>query len=262
MNRKAPHAHTPYRLHRAALAAGILLACVSMAGNVSAQAAGGGVVTTDPGALAKLIDQFEKQVQQYAEQVKQYELQLQQYQQMLITIQNLGSNITIHNTPQHLDQNQLAQMECGNGGAGASGLLGSLFGSLLAPESPFVQKQQEICQQIVAIKVAKYNDTSDMMKRMNYYANLVNKTEESRNSVGSSNNGDLSANSNQVLRNSSELNAEMANWQTQMQSYDTMLKALEGVQSDLAKASLNGNPNLLNASAQAAVLEAALKVNQ
>lgn len=261
MTRKPPYASLSRRLCAASLAAAVSLGCLCTAGNAPAQAAGG-VITNDPGALAKLIDQFEKQVQQYAEQVKQYELQLQQYQQMLITIQNLGNNISIHNAPQHLDEGQLAQMECANGGGGSGGTLGTFFGSLLAPSGPYVQKQQDICQQIVAIKVQKYNDTSDMMGRMNFYASLANETEHSRDSVGSGNNGNLSANSNQVLRNASALDTEMSNWQTRMQSYDTMLKALQGAQSDLARAALNGNPSLLNTSAQAAVLEAALKVNQ
>lgn len=261
MNRIPSHESVSCLSRKACIAIAVSLACTLATGSACAQ-----VIVTNPSLQANnhadFASQLSKTIEQYTKQVQQYTLQIQQYQQMLITIQNLGNNITINNAPQHLDQGQLARMECGNEGGGASGILGSFFGSLLAPEGPYVQKQQDICQQIVAIKVKKYNDTSDMMSRMNYYANLANKTEDSRNSVGSSNNGNLSANSNQVLRNSSELNAEMANWQTQMQSYDAMLKALEGAQSDLAKAALNGNPSLLNTSAQAAVLEAALKVNQ
>lgn len=261
MNRKPSHRLASCLSRKGCMAIAVSLAYTLAAANACAQ-----VIVTNPSLQinnhADFASQLSKTIEQYTKQVQQYTLQVQQYQQMLITIQNLGNSITIRNTPQHLDQGQLARMECGNEAGGGSGILGSFFGSLLAPENPFVQKQQDICQQIVAIKVEKYNATSDMMKRMNFYVNLANKTEDSRSSVGSSNNGDLSANSNQVLRNSSELNAEMANWQAQMQSYDTMLNALEGAQSDLAKSALNGNPSLLNASAQAAVLEAALKVNQ
>lgn len=242
------------------MALALFAVCGLYAGVASAQ-----VVTSDPTGLAKLAEEYKKQLQQYQQQVQQYQLQLQQYQQMLISIQNLtsgGGMLTINNTPEHLDANQLAQLECGDSGGGAS-LIGGVVGSLTSSfNAPYVQAQKHICQNIVTIEVDKYNRTSDMMVRMNYYSAVAKQTESSRDSVGSSNNGDMSSNTNQATRNLANLNTEVANWQSQMNSDDEMLKTLQDTQSVLARAALDGKSDLLGASVQAAALEAALKINQ
>jgi hypothetical protein len=248
--------------------AGLVLANVLVLGlgslNANAQ-----VTTNDPGAIAKLVSQiekqvqqYEKQVQQYEKQIQQYELQLQQYQQMLINIKNLGNQVpSINNNLQHLDANAIASAQCGS--AGGSSWFGSLVTSVFAPTSPYAKSQQQICQQIVAIQVQKYNETADMLNRMNSYAALANQTERDRDSIGDTGNGDLSSNSNQVDRNSAELGLEMSNWQARMKAYDAEIGALQDTQSILANAAMYARtPDLLGTSVQAAALKAALTVNQ
>lgn len=265
MNRKSLHVRLARRLRGASLAGGLALVCLLMAGNVSAQAAGGGVTTTDPGALAKLIAQLAKLKEQYEKQVQQYQLQLQQYEQMFINIKNLGNQVpNFNNQLQHLDANAITQAQCGSGGGGGgSSWFGGLMVSVFAPTSPYAQSQHQICQNIVAIQVLQYNATADMLNRMNGYVGLANTTENLRSSVGKSNTGDLQGNTNQVVRYSGELDLEMSNWQARMKGYDAEISALQATQSILAKAAMSSRtPDLLGTSVQAAALKAALTVNQ
>lgn len=220
------------------------------------------VITNAPGAIAKLVSQIEKQVQQYEKQIQQYELQLQQYQQLLINIQNLGNQVpSFNNNLQHLDASTIAQSQCD--GSGGSSWFGGLIVSVFAPTSPYEQSQRQICQNIVVLQVQKYNETADMLNRMNQYAVLARDTESARNSVGQTDNGDLSSNTNQVERNSSELALEMGNWQARMKAYDAEIGALQATQSILASAAMYARtPDLLGTSVQAAALKAALTVNR
>lgn len=223
------------------------------------------LVTNPPLQSANHSDflaQLEKTISQYEKQIQQYELQLQQYQQMLINIKNLGNQVpSFNNNLQHLDANAIALAQCGS--AGGSSWFGSLVTSVFAPTSPYAQSQQQICQNIVVIQVQKYNETADMLNRMNQYAALARNTESDRNGVGQTNNGDLSSNTNQVERNSSELALEMSNWQARMKAYDAEIGALQDTQSILANAAMYARtPDLLGTSVQAAALKAALSVNQ
>jgi len=240
---------------------GLVLAIVLALG-LGPLSANAQVITNDPGAIAKLVSQIEKQAQQYEKQIQQYELQLQQYQQLLINIKNLGNQVpNFNNNLQHLDAGTIAQAQCGS--AGGSSWFGGLIVSVFAPTSPYAQSQRQICQDVVAIQVQKYNETADMLNRMNRYAALAKDTESNRNAVGQTSNGDLSSNTNQVERNSSELDLEMSNWQARMKAYDAEIGALQATQSILANAAMSARtPDLLGTSVQAAALKAALSVNQ
>jgi hypothetical protein len=208
------------------------------------------------------LAQLEKTISQYEKQIQQYELQLQQYQQMLINIKNLGNQVpTFNNNLQHLDAAQLQKVQCDS--TAGSPWFGNLVVSVFAPTSPYSGSQQQICENIVAIQVQKYNETADMLSRMNQYAALAKDTESERDSVGQTDNGDLSSNSNQVERNGAELDLEMSNWQARMKACDAEIGALQATQSLLAEAEMKARtPDLLGTSVQAAALKAALTVNQ
>lgn len=208
------------------------------------------------------LAQLQKTISQYEKQIQQYELQLQQYQQMLINIRNLGNQVpSFNNNLQHLDAAQLQAVQCDS--TTGSSWFGNLIVSVFAPSSPYSESQQRICENIVAIQVLKYNETADMLNRMNQYAALARDTESERDAVGQTDNGDLSSNSNQVARNSAELDLEMGNWQARMKAYDAEIGALQATQSLLAEAEMKARtPDLLGTSVQAAALKAALTVNQ
>jgi len=208
------------------------------------------------------LAQLEKTMSQYEKQIQQYELQLQQYQQLLINIKNLGNQVpSFNNNLQHLDAAQLQKVQC-DSTAGPS-WFGNLVVSVFAPSSPYSKSQQQICQNIVSIQVQEYNETADMLNRMNQYAALARDTESERDAVGQTDNGDLSSNSNQVERNSAELDLEMGNWQARMKAYHAEIGALQATQSLLAEAEMKARtPDLLGTSVQAAALKAALTVNQ
>lgn len=241
---------------------GGLVVAIVLALGLGPLAANAQVETNDPVAIGKLVSQIEKQVQQYEKQIQQYELQLQQYQQMLINLKNLGNKVpSFNNNMQHLDAAQLQQVQCDD--ASGSSWFGNLMVSVFAPTSPYVEDQRQICQNIVAIQVQKYNETADMLNRMNQYATLAANTETDRNTVGQTGNGDLSSNTNQVERNSAELDLEMSNWEARMKAYDAEIGALQTTQSLLADAAMKARtPDLLGTSVQAAALKAALTVNQ
>lgn len=224
--------------------------------------AGAQVVTNDPGAIAKLVAQIQKQVQQYEKQIQQYELQLQQYQQMFINLQSLGNVMpSFNNQPQHLNANQLAQIECNSSNGTWS--VGSIVQSVTSSyDKQYVEAQKEICAQVVTIQVDKYNRTADMMGRLNYYNSLAQQTDQSRTGISQqSGTGDLNSNTNQAARNLADLQTEIANWQSQMAADDSMLKTLQDMQSVLAEAALKGSQDMLGKGVQAAALAAALQVN-
>jgi conjugal transfer/entry exclusion protein len=246
-------------------ACGLVLAILLALGFGSTDASAQVLVANPPLQAANHSDflaQLEKTISQYEKQIQQYDLQLQQYQQMLINIRNLGNQVpAFNNNLQHLDAAQLQAVQCD--GAAGSSWIGNLVVSVFAPTSPYSEGQQKICENIVAIQVQKYNETADMLARMNQYAALARDTESERDAVGQTDNGDLNSNSNQVARNSAELDLEMSNWQARMRACDAEIGALQATQSLLAAAEMKARtPDLLGTSVQAAALKAALTVNQ
>ena len=241
---------------------GGLLVAIALALGLGPLNANAQVETNDPVAIGKLVSQIEKQVQQYEKQIQQYELQLQQYQQMFINLKSLGNVMpSFNNQLQHLDANQLAQVECNspNGTWSVGGIAQSITSSF---NKSYVEAQKEICAQVVTIQVDKYNKTADMMDRMNYYNSLAQQTDQSRTGISQeSGTGDLNSNTNQAARNLADLQTEFANWQSRMAADDSMLKTLQDMQSVLAEAALKGSQDMLSKGVQAAALAAALQVN-
>lgn len=246
--------------------AGGLVLAIALALGIAPTNANAQVLVTNPilqsANHSDFLAQLEKTISQYEKQIQQYELQLQQYQQMFINLKSLGNVMpSFNNQLQHLDANQLAQVECSssNGTWSVGGIVQSVTSSF---DKTYVEAQKEICAQVVTIQVDKYNKTADMMDRLNYYNSLAQQTDQSRTGISQdSGTGDLNSNTNQAARNLADLQTEIANWQSQMAADDSMLKTLQDMQSVLAEAALKGSQDMLGKGVQAAALAAALQVN-
>lgn len=236
---------------------------------LAAGAAHGATPVIDVAHIAKTAlvyateqQQLQQLITQYQQLVEAYVLQARQYEQLFINLQNAPNAVpSLDNSFVHLDATQLAEAQCGDPGEGE--WLGGLIASLLSSENPLAESQRKICQQVVSLQVTKYNETADILTRLNNYARLAQHAEAQREEIaGDSGNGDLAGNSNQVHRNAAQLAMEMDNWKGRMGAYDTQLQALRDAQAMLAQAALRGrSPDLLGTSVQALALKAALELN-
>lgn len=207
-------------------------------------------------------EQLRQLLAQYQQLLEAYALQARQYQQFFINLRNTPNAVpSLGNDFAHLDATQLTEAQCGE--PGETDWLGGLVPVLVSPDTPLAEAQRKICRQVVSLQAIKYNETADILNRLNDYARLAQDAEAQRGEISSdSGNGDLAGNSNQVHRNAAQLAVEMDSWKARMDAYDAQLHALRDAQAMLAQTALHGrSPGLLGSSVQAIALRAALELN-
>lgn len=99
--------------------------------------------------------------------------------------------------------------------------------------------KQQICQQIIQLRVQSFNDTIDMSDRFQKYSDQLTQIDNKRSSI--SNQGDLWANTNESLRTVNKLQAEMGFWRTRLAAYDAAIKFHEGQQNALSQTAIKGS---------------------
>lgn len=256
------------RAHQVGRRGRVLAAALAMAMSIGTACASMPVIDAAHIAKTALVyatqqDQLRQLIVQYQQLIEAYVLQAKQYQQLFINLQNLPNAVpSLGNDFAHLDEAELTEMQCGESGVAA--WVGGLVTSLLSQDRPFAESQKKICQQIVVLQVLKYNETADVLGRLNGYAKLAQDAEGQRRQIASdSGSGDLAGNSNQVQRNAAQLGIEMDNWKGRMGAYDAQLQTLRDAQAMLAQAALRGHPpDMLGTSVQALALKAALQLNR
>lgn len=205
---------------------------------------------------AGFASQLAKTVQQYSQQVQSYMTQVQQYQQMLTTVTNLGTNLSITpNTMSKINAGPLIQANCGND---SSGIVGNLLNQVTSLVNQSIAKsQQAICAQIISTQVDKYNITADIANQLQSNIPALEKLQNI--STTFTNAGQSSSATTQAANVAAQMAAAMNNWKTRIDADDATIKSLQDVQSTLAQTSLRGT-SLQGEAVQAAALTAAFTI--
>lgn len=150
------------------------------------------------------------------------------------------------------DTSSYVQQACPSQGGGASGALGAAaeaggsnqnvtsLATISAGNSSSIK--QQICQQLIQLRVQAFNDSIDMANRFQQYSDLLTKIDDNRKSI--SNQGDLWANTNESLRTIGKLQAEMGFWRTRLAAYESAIKFHEGQQNALTQTAVRGGGSL------------------
>lgn len=239
------------------------LACVVYAGGASAQVLvhDQGVITGNQegfqSQLAKTVSQYEKQIQQFKTQVDQYTTQLQQYEQMLTSIMNISNNLSL--APNQLqevtDIDPLIQGKC-SGAAGVGSLVSSVMNSMSSLMTQSITETQKmICAQIVTTQVHKYNQTIEMLNKLQGYSAHFKVIDDALTTNDKS--GDREQVTAQAANYNNAVATDMGNWKAQMEADDAVISTLENQQSILGHVALKGSSTVLGNVIQATTFAAA-----
>ncbi|MEP6898068.1 MAG: hypothetical protein ABI870_06015 [Rhodanobacter sp.] len=213
--------------------------------------------------LAQTVEQYTKQGLQYAKQLDQYRQEVQQYEQLLMTVQGLGTNISLtqNKLTQITDPSALIDQNCP--GASGGSVVGSLVTSLTSTISlnqPITASQQQICANIVTVQIDEYNKTVIILNQLNDYGGTLQKLNKLANDVNTL--GTTSGATTQATTFSATMAQSMSDWQTSIAGDDALIKSLNQQQQILAKVALNGSNTILGNVVQATALKAAFTINQ
>jgi hypothetical protein len=209
------------------------------------------VIVEDPTSIAK-------QISQYATQLDQYRQEVQQYEQLLMTVQGLGTNISI--MPNQLsridDPTELINQNC-PGTPGVQGLIMSIASSI-SLNKPIVASQQQICASIVTLQVDEYNRTVFIVNQLNQYGTTLQKLNDLANTVNTM--GTANGATTQVNTYAVTIAKGMNDWQTNIAGDEALIKALTSQQQILSHVAMKGSNSILGNVVQVGVLAGALAI--
>lgn len=209
--------------------------------------------------LAQSVEQYTKQGMQYAKQIEQYQQQILQYEQILTSIQSLatgGITLTSEKLIPISDASNLIQQSCP--GASGGGMLGSMISFVTSSfDNSITKNQQDICVQIVLVKIDKYNTTVKVVNDTQRFGQELQQITTTLSKMTTQGDSDrVTAN---TAAHSEQLAWEMQDWQSQMKKDDAIISTLEQQQGILAKMALNGHHTILGNVVQAAAFAKAFE---
>lgn len=181
-------------------------------------------------------------------------------------VTNLGFSATL--TPENqlqkiTDTAGYIQQACPTpGGAAAAGADSSgrtVTSIVTIPAGDPSSTKQQICQQLIQLRVQAFNETIDMTNRFQQYSTQLNSIETNRRSAKTL--GDLWANTNESLRTIGKLDAEMGFWRTRLSAYESAIKFHEGQQNALTQTAIKGSSGVAARLIQTVALAAALAIH-
>jgi hypothetical protein len=203
--------------------------------------------------------QYAKQGAQYLKQLQEYATQLQQYAQLLSSIEGFTSGMSlVPNQLTHVtDSDSLVQGKC-SGVSGINGLVSTIMNSMgsLMNQS-ITQTQQMLCKQIVLKQIDKYNETVDMLNKIQGFSAQYQHLEQVAHGITTF--ADSNRSNGDQLQYSGAVQTEMANWKTNMTVDDSVIKTLKDQQSILGHIALKGSNTVLGNVVQATTFAAAFQ---
>lgn len=193
-------------------------------------------------------------------------------QEIQTSVANLGFSATL--TPGNQLQKISAtsgyvQQACPNQGgalgatAGAGGASQNVTSLATISAGNSSSVKQQICQQLIQLRVQAYNDSIEMTNRFQQYSEQLTRIDNNRSAARTQ--GDLWANTNESLRTIGKLQAEMGFWRTRLAAYETAIKFHEGQQNALTHAAIkgggSGSPPTAGQLIQTGALAAALAIH-
>lgn len=171
--------------------------------------------------------------------------------QIKTSVANLGFSATLtpNNQLQKIsDTSSYVKQACPSNSSGALGAVGSAFGGVAGSGGGASQDvtslatidagKQQICQQLIQLRVQAFNDSIEMANRFEQYSEQLTKIDNNRGSAKTQ--GDLWANTNESLRTIGKLQAEMGFWRTRLAAYESAIKFHEGQQNALSQTAIKG----------------------
>lgn len=163
------------------------------------------------------------------------------------SVANLGFSATL--TPANQlqkisDVSGYVQQACpGQGGAlgaaaGAGGASQNVTSLATISAGNASSVKQQICQQLIQLRVQAYNDSIEMTNRFQQYGEQLTRIDNNRGAAKTQ--GDLWANTNESLRTIGKLQAEMGFWRTRLAAYESAIKFHEGQQNALTQTAIKG----------------------
>jgi phage gp36-like protein len=220
-----------------------------IAGDAHAQ-----VAVVDSTSINSNLESFAKQL---AQTVEQYKVEFETLQNMLVTAQSLGTSPSIFTSqlPMIESATELIRAKC-PGASGISALTDAMntITSSLSPRQSIVSAQQQICAQIVLLRIKQYNATATVYNKMPQYSTALARLNELTNGINSL--GDSSAATTAAQGYQSLLSTDVRQWQTEISADDAMIQSLLQQQSILANVALRGGNTILGNVVQASTLEA------
>lgn len=194
--------------------------------------------------LAQALARYTKQGLQYTNDLARYATLVQQLENMMTSIENLGTGISIApKTLQPLtdvETDWLVQQHCS---VSSSGIIGNILSGVMsmlqsAESQSIAARQQTICVATVLVTVDKYNITANALRELTLQASTVQNFQNVVNSITTLGKAEsANAQAQAFLVN---LNTSNATWERQIQADDAMIASLEEQQSILANIALKG----------------------
>ena len=160
------------------------------------------------------------------------------------SVANLGFSaaLTPGNQLQKIsDTSGYVQQGCPGHGGGASGAGGASqnvtsLATISAGNSSSIK--QQICQQLIQLRVQAFNDSVEMTNRFQQYSEHLQRIDNNRDLAKTQ--GNLWANTNESLRTIGKLQAEMGFWRTRLSAYESAIRFHEGQQNALTQTAIKG----------------------
>jgi len=158
------------------------------------------------------------------------------------SVGNLGFSATLTpgNQLQKIsDTSAYVQQACpGQGGAAAGGASQNVTSLATISATNSSSIKQQICQQLIQLRVQAFNDSIEMANRFQQYNEQLTRIDNNRGSARTQ--GDLWANTNESLRTIGKLQAEMGFWRTRLSAYESAIRFHEGQQNALTQTAIKG----------------------
>ena len=230
----------------------VLTACTMLSWNTRAS----GVPVID---FINWIQNYLQQYQatgEYGEEAKRWYDSYEHMQQQLIRLEGLATSMGPMSDQFSRRAEDYGMVESCRGSQGSPDL--SALKQAFVPDldGDIQQQQIRLCERIILAENAKYNETVDMLGRLRKRAEGLQKIEQRRTSVGSSQ-GALESNDNDVARFAAGMQVELQHWEAMITGYDSYIGLLRMDQQRLATRAMQGSP--WGTLAQGVVLKGALE---
>jgi hypothetical protein len=235
--------------------ASLALACAMFAGNAQA-----GIPVVDGGHISAQLAKFVQDFGKWAKDFAHYKSQVDHMTQQLTDISKMVDSATLGVTGNDILANiserqitlgaERCDQDTGGGGFSPTQMLSGLIGG---SSGGYVQKQLDICRQIVYLQNHKYNEGVRTLKKLKEIKTKgIDKA--LANAKSSSKNGQMDTTQTSAVLIVAEVEFLHAHLVTVNQVYDGMIAKLEQDMKTEAKAGLNGKKqNLLESMLSAAV---------
>jgi hypothetical protein len=217
--------------------------------SLTAPANATGVPTTD--VIANFLaearttfaeSQLASQVTEFIETATRWQATIQHYRDMVAGVMNISlTGLISPNRLQRIsDISSFTAQACPGSGSLTGALLDFTGFSSLNLTTDIAATQRGICQKIAFLEATKYNETVDMLNRLDTNTNSLLRQLQNL-SIMNRTPGDIASLNQQSSQANAQFAAEATQWQGKMNAYDSAIATLKSQQTILANKALKGS---------------------